>query len=82
MDSTVALDDGSVAPLVRRATAWAWRLLVLLAAVVAIFWVIGQLKVIVVPVLIATIVTALLLPAVDWLDSHRVPRGVAARRGL
>ena len=30
-----------------------------------------------VPVLIATMLTALLLPLVDWLDRHRVPRGAA-----
>lgn len=77
MDATAGVDDDSVTPLVRRTTAWAWRLLVLLAAVVAVSWVIAQLKVIVVPVLIATMVTALLLPAVDRLDKHRVPRGAA-----
>ena len=61
----------------RRSAAWAWRLLVLLAAVVAGLWVVGKLELIVVPVLIATMLTALLLPLVDWLDRHRVPRGAA-----
>ncbi|MCB0927547.1 MAG: AI-2E family transporter [Mycolicibacterium insubricum] len=73
----VTCDDDSVSPLVRRSAAWAWRLLVLLAAVVAGLWVVGKLELIVVPVLIATMLTALLLPLVDWLDRHRVPRGAA-----
>lgn len=72
----VTCDDDSVSPLVRRSAAWAWRLLVLLAAVVAGLWVVGK-ELIVVPVLIATMLTALLLPLVDWLDRHRVPRGAA-----
>ncbi|RWA15392.1 hypothetical protein MBRU_10105 [Mycolicibacterium brumae DSM 44177] len=70
-------DDDSVTPGVRKSAAWAWRLLVLLAALVALSWVVAQLKVIVVPVMIAVMLTALLVPAVDWLDEHRVPRGLA-----
>ncbi|HKH53109.1 MAG TPA: AI-2E family transporter, partial [Mycobacterium sp.] len=31
--------DESVSPLVRKTAAWAWRLLVILAAVVALLWV-------------------------------------------
>lgn len=77
MPAVSVLDDESVTPAVRKAAAWAWRLLVLLAAVLAGLWVISRLKVIVVPVLIATMLTALLLPAVDALERRRVPRGAA-----
>jgi putative heme transporter len=72
-----APDDRAVTPLVRQAAAWAWRLLLLFAALVAVLWVITRLEVIVVPVALALILAALLLPGVDWLDEHRVPRGGA-----
>lgn len=71
------LDDDSVAPLVRKAAAWAWRILVILAAVAALLLLMWQLRVIVVPVALAVILTALLLPAVDRLDQRGVPRGGA-----
>ena len=74
---SASLDDASVAPLVRKTAAWAWRLLVLLAAVVAVLWVFEKLEIIVVPVLLALMISALLLPAVDWLDSRGLPRGGA-----
>jgi putative heme transporter len=70
-------DAASVEPLVRKAAAWAWRLLVILVAVVAVLWVVEKLEVIVVPVLLALMISALLVPAVDWLDRRGLPRGGA-----
>jgi predicted PurR-regulated permease PerM len=70
-------DDESVEPLVRKTAAWAWRLLVILAALVAVLWVVKRLEIIVVPVLLALMVSALLVPAVDWLNRRRIPRGGA-----
>lgn len=70
-------DDDCVDPMVRKTAAWAWRLLVILGAIVALLWLIERLKVIVVPVALAVILTALLLPAVDWLDRRGAPRGGA-----
>jgi predicted PurR-regulated permease PerM len=69
--------DASVPPLVRKMAAWSWRLLVLLAALLAALWIFSKLEVIFVPVLIATMLTALLLPLVDWLDRRGAPRGGA-----
>jgi predicted PurR-regulated permease PerM len=69
--------DTSVHPLVRKAAAWSWRLLVILGALVALLWVVMHLEVIVVPVLLATMVTAMLLPLVDLLDRRGLPRGAA-----
>jgi putative heme transporter len=69
--------DTSVHPLVRKAAAWSWRLLVILGALVALLWVVTHLEVIVVPVLLATMVTAMLLPLVDFLDRRGLPRGAA-----
>ncbi|ORV51016.1 hypothetical protein AWC02_03550 [Mycolicibacter engbaekii] len=69
--------DESVHPTVRKAAAWAWRLLVLFAAVLVVLLVIRRLEVIFVPVAIAMMVSALLLPGVDWLSAHGVQRGFA-----
>jgi predicted PurR-regulated permease PerM len=70
-------DADAVDPFVRKAAAWAWRLLVILAAILALLWLVAKLKVIVVPVALAVILTALLVPAVDWLDRRGAPRGGA-----
>src|ERR1700758_467738 len=70
-------DDTAVEPLVRKVAAWAWRFLVILTAVVALLWVVKKLEVIVVPVLVAWMISALLVPAVDWLARRVVPRGGA-----
>jgi predicted PurR-regulated permease PerM len=75
--SVDSVADASVTPLVRKAAAWAWRLLVILAAVVALLWAVKRLELIFVPVALATILTALLLPAVDFLDRRGAPRGAA-----
>jgi predicted PurR-regulated permease PerM len=70
-------DDDSVEPIVRKAAAWAWRFLVLMAAVVAVFWMFKRLEIIVVPLLVALMLSALLVPVVDWLDRRGAPRGGA-----
>jgi len=72
-----APEDAAITPLVRKTAAWAWRLLVIFTALLALLWVIKHLEVIFVPVALAGVLTALLLPGVDWLDRHRVPRGWA-----
>ncbi|TQR83103.1 AI-2E family transporter [Mycobacterium hodleri] len=69
--------DASVHPIVRKTAAWSWRLLIILGALVAVIWVVSHLEVIVVPVLLATMVTAMLLPLVDFLDRLGLPRGAA-----
>lgn len=69
--------EESVHPTVRRAAAWAWRLLVLFAAALVVLLAARRLEVIVVPVLLAMMMSALLLPGVDWLDRRGVPRGLA-----
>ncbi|MGD1239654.1 AI-2E family transporter [Mycobacterium seoulense] len=70
-------DDASVEPLVRKTAAWAWRLLVIFAALIALLWVVKKLEIILVPVLVALLISALLLPVVDWLDRRGWPRGGA-----
>ena len=70
-------DDDAVEPFVRKAAAWSWRLLVILAAVLALLWLIQRLQVIVVPLALAVMVTALMVPVVDWLDRRGMARGGA-----
>jgi predicted PurR-regulated permease PerM len=69
--------DAAVHPIVRKAAAWSWRLLIILGALIALLWVVQHLEVIVVPVLLATMVTAMLVPIVDALDRRGLPRGIA-----
>jgi predicted PurR-regulated permease PerM len=70
-------DQESVTPRVRRAAAWAWRLLVILAAAFVVWKLLERLGVVVVPIALALILTALLLPAVDALDRYGAARGGA-----
>lgn len=76
----MALDpvaDEAVSPLVRKAAAWSWRLLLIGAALVALLWLIQRLEILFVPVALATMVAALLMPAVDFMDRRGAPRGSA-----
>jgi len=76
----MALDpvaDEAVSPLVRKAAAWSWRLLIIGGAIVALLWLIKRLEILFVPVALATMVAALLLPAVDFMDRRGAPRGSA-----
>ncbi|AKS31840.1 AI-2E family transporter [Mycolicibacterium goodii] len=76
----MALDpvaDEAVSPLVRKAAAWSWRLLLIGGAIVALLWLIKRLEILFVPVALATMVAALLLPAVDYMDRRGAPRGSA-----
>ncbi len=62
---------------VRAAAAWTWRLLLFLLAVVVLVWLFKRFAVVVVPLAIALIISALLLPAVDGLHRRRCPRSLA-----
>lgn len=61
----------------RVATAYAWRLLVVAAAIGVGIWLVIQLKLLVIPLLIAILITALLWPAFSWMLRKRVPRWLA-----
>jgi predicted PurR-regulated permease PerM len=75
--SVDSVADQSVSLLVRKTAAWAWRLLVIGVAIVALLWAAKKLEILVVPVALATMLAALLLPAVDFLDRRGAPRGGA-----
>jgi predicted PurR-regulated permease PerM len=75
---TVSTEIGSSVPRgLRVATAYAWRFVVLAAAVAIVIWIVIQLKLLVIPLLIALLVTALVWPAFTWMLRHRVPRWIA-----
>jgi putative heme transporter len=73
----ITSDDDAVEPVVRKIAAWSWRLLVILAALVAFLWIAKRLEIIVVPLLLALMFSALLVPVVDWLARQGAPRGGA-----
>ncbi len=77
MAAVGSVDDESVPPLIRKAAAWSWRLLVIIALAVALLWLIRRLELIVVPVALALMLSALMIPAVDFLDRRGAPRGGA-----
>lgn len=59
------------------AAALSWRLLAVAGMIVVVGYVVIALRVVVIPVAVALLLTALLGPVVDWLTRHRVPRGLA-----
>jgi len=61
----------------RVASAYVWRLLVIAAGVGVLVWLVIQLKLLVIPLLIAILVTALVWPAFSFMVRHRVPRWAA-----
>jgi putative heme transporter len=61
------LDDGA---------RWAWRFLVVAAAVVVLVWLTARLTVVIIPVVVAVVLSALLAPVVELL-AKRLPRLLA-----
>ncbi|WES64956.1 AI-2E family transporter [Microbacter sp. GSS18] len=61
----------------RVGAAYSWRLLLIGAAVAVAVWLVIQLKLLVIPLLVAILITALLSPAFDWMLRHRIPRWLA-----
>lgn len=75
---TVTTETNAAVPKgLRVATAYAWRFLVIAAAIGVAIWLIIQLKLLVIPLLIAVLITALVWPGFTWLLRHRVPRWLA-----
>ncbi|MGG7465069.1 MULTISPECIES: AI-2E family transporter [unclassified Plantibacter] len=75
-------EDPSVTRGMRTAAAWSWRILVVAAAVALLIFIIVQLRLIVIPLLIAILVSALLTPVVSFLVRHRWPRGLAVAAAM
>ena len=60
------------------AAAWSWRLLVIAGAAVVVGYLISFFTVMVIPVVVALLLSALVVPIVDWLVRIGVRRSVAA----
>ncbi len=60
------------------AAAWSWRLLVIAGATALIGYLISFLAVVVIPVIVALLISALVVPVVDWLERVGVRRGVGS----
>ena len=58
----------------RLATAYAWRFLLIAAAIAVLIWIVIQLKLLIIPLLAAILVTALVWPLFSFLIRHRMPR--------
>ena len=60
----------AVPPSVQAAASWSWRLLLIGAALAVLLWLLNELKVVVVPIAVALLVTVLLAPfVVPWVMS-------------
>ena len=68
--------------LVRAGAAWTWRLGVIGLGILALLWLVAFFQVIVVPVLVAVLLTALLSPLVNGMHRRGVPRGLAVALAL
>ena len=77
-DRTVTTETDQAVPFALRVVAaYAWRMLLVAAAAGVIIWVVIQLKLLVIPLLIGILITALLWPAFEWMLRHRFPRWLA-----
>ncbi|BDV31079.1 AI-2E family transporter [Microbacterium terricola] len=61
----------------RVATAYSWRLLVIAAAIGVGIWLVIQLKLLVIPLMVGILITALLWPGFAWMLRHHLPRWLA-----
>ncbi|SFS08697.1 Predicted PurR-regulated permease PerM [Microbacterium sp. cf046] len=69
--------SGAVPRGLKVATAYSWRFLVVAAAIGVGIWIVIQLKLLVIPLMVAILVTALLWPVFSWMLRRRVPRWLA-----
>ncbi|MFP5316562.1 MAG: AI-2E family transporter [Actinomycetes bacterium] len=61
----------------RVSAAWAWRVGLILVVSAALVWLLGQISLLVIPLMIAGLLSSLLAPAVTFLRRRRIPSGIA-----
>lgn len=71
------IDREKVPPLIRAAAEWSWRLLVIGAAAMVAVKFFDRFETVMVPVALAILVSAMLVPLVDAMDRIGVPRSLA-----
>lgn len=64
------------------AAAWAWRILVIAGVLALLVFLIMELRIVVLPLMVATLVCALLVPFSNFLQRHRWPRWLAVITAL
>ncbi len=64
----------SVHPLVRVGAEWTWRLLVIFAGIITFCYVVARLDIVIIPLGLALLASAMLVPIVDWMQRRGVPR--------
>ncbi len=75
--STTSRDDADVPHALRIGAAWSWRLLAIGIVAWALLRIVGQIRIVIIPLAIALLLSALLAPAVGWLLRARFPRSLA-----
>ncbi|WP_320069199.1 AI-2E family transporter [Micromonospora sp. RTGN7] len=75
--STSSRDDADVPHALRIAAAWSWRLIVIGVVFWALLRIVADISIVVIPLAIALLLSALLAPAVGWLLRARFPRSLA-----
>lgn len=78
IEASPELVGTGVTPAMRIASDWAWRFLVIVAAVAVIGYGMRYISPVVVPVVVGVLLSALLVPVTDALQRLRLPRGPAA----
>nr|WP_314843171.1 AI-2E family transporter [uncultured Microbacterium sp.] len=77
-DRTVTTEADQAVPIgLRVAAGYAWRLLLIAAVAAGFVWLVIELKLLVIPLMVGILITALLWPAFGWMLRHRVPRWLA-----
>ncbi|WP_353815733.1 AI-2E family transporter [Agromyces sp. SYSU T00266] len=66
----------------RVAAAWSWRLLLVGGVLAVVIFLIIQLRLVIVPVLVAMLISALLVPFSEFLQRHRWPKGLAVSAAM
>ncbi|MGB7240427.1 MAG: AI-2E family transporter [Rhodococcus sp. (in: high G+C Gram-positive bacteria)] len=61
-------------PLVRVGAEWTWRLLVIFAGIITFCYVVARLDIVIIPLGLALLASAMLVPIVDWMQRRGVPR--------
>ncbi|MGK5743095.1 AI-2E family transporter [Micromonospora sp. URMC 103] len=77
VSSTNSRDDAEVPHGLRIAAAWSWRLIVIGLVAWALLRIVSTIRIVIIPLAIALLLSALLAPAVGWLLRARFPRSLA-----
>lgn len=67
---------------VRVAAAWSWRLILIGIAIAAFVWLVSKVAILVVPLVIALLLSALLYPIVHAFEKRNLPRGLGVVTAL